>query len=194
MEQNDAAEVTQHATRLLSRIDVSSEAKEEFLGLVYEHLREIARKRLSRERREHTLQPTALVHEAYMRLLGDQQLSWEEKDQFFIAASEAMRRILIDHSRRKNSARRGGGEKPTPMNVLELADDGDPELVAGLDDALTRLEKEDPRAGKVVRLRFYSGLSVEETAEIMRVSPRTVAREWAFARARLFQLLEERSE
>lgn len=157
---------------------------------VYDQLRTIAAQRLSRERKDHTLQATALVNEAFLRLKGDRQLTWEERDSFFMAASEAMRRILVDHARKKNSQRRGSGHKPVAIDVVDLAVSADQNDVEALEIALKKLEAEDPRAAKVVHLRFYCGLGVDETAAHMNASPRTIAREWQFARTRLFQLLD----
>jgi len=161
---------------------------------VYEQLRGIASQRLSRERADHTLQATALVNEAFLRLKGDRQLTWEERDSFFMAASEAMRRILVDHARKKKSQRRGGGKKPIAIDVVDLAVSADEDGVEALEVALKKLEAEDPRAAKVVHLRFYCGLGVDETAEHLKASPRTIAREWQFARTRLFQLLDDSGE
>ncbi|MFG0317567.1 MAG: ECF-type sigma factor [Planctomycetota bacterium JB042] len=167
----------------------ADDSREAFVEQVYEKLRAIARRRLASERADHTLQATALVNEAFVKLNGDRQLTWQEKDSFFVAASEAMRRVLLDHARKKRSDRRGGGARPLPMDVVDLAVHSDSGWIEALDEALERLEAEDARAAKVVRLRFYCGLAVEETAAHLDASPRTIAREWAFARARLFQLL-----
>lgn len=166
-----------------------NEATGELIELVYGQLRAIAQARMNQERAGHTLQATALVHEACFRLLGDNAPEWEDRGHFFRAAAEAMRRILIDHARQKKSAKRGGGRSKIPLSVVDLAEDHDPDQVLELDEALRKLEAEDPQAGEVVQLRFFGGLSVEETAKVMGISERTVAREWAFARARLFELL-----
>jgi RNA polymerase sigma factor (TIGR02999 family) len=159
--------------------------------LVYAQLRGLARQRMSDERPGHTLQATALVHEAYLKLLGAGCPPWAGRRQFFFAAAEAMRQILIDHARARNGLKRGGGRKRVPLSVLDLAADEQlPEILA-LDEAISRLEKVSPDVAAVVRLRFYAGLSVDETAEALGVSPRTVKREWTYARARLFRELSD---
>jgi RNA polymerase sigma factor (TIGR02999 family) len=137
------------------------------------------------ERAGHTLQATALVHEAYVRLVGGKPIPWAGRTHFFFAAAEAMRRILIDHARARAGPRRGGGRRRVPLhNVLDLAaaEEDFPEILV-LDDALSRLEKLSDSVGAVVRLRFYAGLSIEETAKALGVSPTTVKREWTYARA-----------
>lgn len=178
----------------VTRILHSKEPHEELFPLVYDELRSIAAGRMGGERRDHTLQATALVHEAYMKLVGDVQVSWRDRGHFYAAASEAMRRILIDHARRMRSLKRGGDrERVTlgaPQEHVELAAE---DLIA-LGDALDALEREDERAAAVARLRFLSGLSVEETARVLEISERSVHREWTFARARLFELLGEGGE
>lgn len=178
-------------TRVTQVLQDKSRRDEELLPLVYDQLKSIAQKRMMGERRGHTLQATALVHEAYMRLVGDEGMNWESRAHFYGAAAEAMRRILIDHARKRDSQKRGGGQKALPLSVVDLAEDFDPAQVIAIDDAITKLEGEDARAAEVVRYRFFAGLSVEETADVMDVSERTVMREWAFARARLFELLGE---
>lgn len=167
------------------------------LPLVYDELRSLARSHLRNERIEHTLQPTALVHEAYLRLLGAARPSWNDRRHFFGAAAEAMRRILIEHARKRGRAKRGGKRVRVDLSGVDLASDEDLEQVVALDDAFRRLEEQDPRAADVVRLRVFAGLSVEETARATDLSERTVKREWAFARAWLYQALradEHRAE
>ncbi|HMN96859.1 MAG TPA: ECF-type sigma factor [Phycisphaerales bacterium] len=161
----------------------------ELLALVYDQLHAIARRRMAGERSAHTMQATALVNEVYMKLIADGRGGWEDRSQFFRAAAEAMRRILIDHARRRGSAKRGGGKAPMPIDVVDLAAEHDPADILALDEAMQRLESEDARAAEIVRLRFYAGLEVDEVAELTGLSPRTVARDWAFARARLYELL-----
>ena len=177
-------------TMILSEVGQRPDAAAELMPLVYDQLYAIARQRMREERAGHTLQATALVHEAYMRLVGDANLSWESRGHFFRTAAEAMRRILIDHARKRKAAKRGGGRSSLPISVVDLAADHDPERVLALDEALTSLEAEDERAAQIVQLRFFAGLSVDETADAMGLSRRTVMREWAFARARLYELLE----
>jgi RNA polymerase sigma-70 factor (ECF subfamily) len=162
----------------------------ELLPVVYEELRKLARRRLADERSGHTLQATALVHEAYLRLAGSERFA--NRAHFFKAAAEVMRHILIEHARRKGRAKRGGQARRLPLNVLDMAKMPDPEAILALDDAIERLGQQAPLAASVVRLRFYAGLSVDETAQTLEISPRSVDREWTFARAWLFRVLEER--
>lgn len=169
----------------------SGAPEEELLPIVYDELMILARNRMSRERSGHTLQATALVHEAYMKLSGDEVVSWRARAHFYGAAAEAMRRILIDHARKAKSEKRGGGERCVSLGAAEDKVELDPEHTIGILDALDTLEKEDSQAAAVTRLRFLTGLSVEETAEALGLSVRSVYREWSFARARLFELLEE---
>ena len=145
---------------------------------------ELAQNRMSRERSDHTLQATALVHEAYMKMSG--QLSskdWENRAHFFAVAAQAMRRILVNHARDKKRLKRGGDQQRVAINVLDLAEDSDPDTILALDAAVERLKEKDPHYAELVHLRFYAGLSVEETAEVMEISKRSVIRHWNFARA-----------
>ncbi|MHC4957660.1 MAG: sigma-70 family RNA polymerase sigma factor [Planctomycetota bacterium] len=153
------------------------------LPLVYDGLRAIAARRMATERPGHTLGPTALVHEAYLRLVGDGGVGWSGKAHFYAAASEAMRRILVDHARAQNSQKRGGGRLRLALDVVELASREDPAEILALDEAVSRLEEQDPRMAEIVKLRFFAGLQDEETAEALNVSRRTVCREWTMARA-----------
>jgi RNA polymerase sigma factor (TIGR02999 family) len=167
-------------------------ASETLLPLVYEELRKLAAVRMNAERDDHTLQATALVHEAYLRLVGGVDVQWANRAHFFAAAAEAMRRILIEHARARLGPRRGGGREKLPIDVVDLAAMDDPEQILALDEAISRLEKEDAGAARVVRLRFYAGLSIEDTAKALESSASTVKREWSFARAFLFRALEDR--
>ena len=176
-------------TRVIETIKAEGGPADELVGMVYEHLHVIAQNRMRGERAGHTLQATALVNEACMRLLGDDGRSFADRRHFFGAAGEAMRRILIDHARARGSAKRGGGNRRVPLSVVDLAEEADLESVLALDEALRVLELEDETAAEVVRLRFFSGLSVGEVAETMGISERSVAREWAYARAALFRTL-----
>lgn len=178
-------------TRILSEMKGESReaAMERLLPLIYDELRTLARAQLRHERPDHTLQPTALVHEAYLRLLGGRQPAWNDRQHFFRAAAEAMRRILIEHARQRSRLKRGGKQVRVDLDNIALATTDDPDRVLALDEAFRRLEKEDPEAADVVRLRFYAGLSVAETANATGLSERTVKREWAFARAWLFDAL-----
>jgi RNA polymerase sigma factor (TIGR02999 family) len=167
-------------------------ASEEFLRLVYDQLRGIARSRMAGERTHHTLRATELVHEAWLKL-GRQvrERDWQSRGQFFAAAAEAMRRILIDYARRRGSTKREGSRQRVLVGVIDLAEEQDPDWILAVDDAIARLEKEDARLGQIVRLRFYAGLSLEDTARSMNLSPRTVHRDWTFARAWLFDALRD---
>ena len=166
------------------------QALDRLLPLVYDELRALARARLRHERPDHTLQTTALVHEAYLRLLGGEDLPWKNRRHFFHAAGEAMRRILIEHARKRSRVKRGGKRVRVELRDANLATEQDMEEILALDDAFRRLEEQDPKAADVVRLRFFAGLSVEETAKAMELSERTVKREWAFARAWLYDALQ----
>jgi len=162
------------------------------LPLVHDRLRAIAARFMDDERVGHTLQATALVNEAYLRLVGDDRLAWSSKSHFYAAAAEAMRRILIDHARSKGRVKRGGGRKRMPLDVVDLAARDDVEEILSVDEAVCRLEERDPRMGAIVRLRFYAGLSEAETALALGISDRTVQREWVLARSWLrLQLSEE---
>jgi RNA polymerase sigma factor (TIGR02999 family) len=159
-------------------------AADALLPLVYEQLRVIANERMAQERAGHTLQATALVHEAYVKLVGAGDIPWSGRAGFFHAASEAMRRILIDHARRRNAQKRTQpAAQPSLHDVADLVSKQDSSEILAFDEAFVRLEGEYPQAAAVIRLRFYAGLSVEQTAEALAVSPRTVNREWTFARA-----------
>ncbi len=178
-------------TELLNEArDGRTGAADDLLALVYEQLRHIARNRMAGERQGHTLRATELVHEAYVKL-GRQleERQWQNRGQFFAAAAEAMRRILIDHARRRGAQRREGRRERVPLSVVDLAEEADPQSILAVEDAILRLEKEDPRLGQVVRLRFYAGLSLDETALAMNLSRRTVHRDWTYARAWLYDAL-----
>jgi RNA polymerase sigma factor (TIGR02999 family) len=162
------------------------------LPLVYEQLRAIARQRLNEERRDHTLQATALVHEAYLRLTAQPGVAFANRAHFYAAAAEAMRRILVEHARAVGRDKRQGSRRrvPMPLNVVDLADGMDPEEILTLEDAVRRLEVEDPDAARIVQLRFYAGLSIDETAAVLGISPRSADRDWAYARAWLRRAIE----
>lgn len=168
--------------------------REQLFALVYTELRDIAGGRMRGERAGHTLQATALVHEAWMRLVDHRNVDWRDRAHFFAAASEAMRRILVDHARRAGADKRGGGAQRVTLGTLEHAVEVEPQEAVALAEALVRLEAQDPRAAEVTRLRFFAGLSVEETAEALGVTVRTVHREWTYARARLFEFVRPGEE
>jgi RNA polymerase sigma-70 factor, ECF subfamily len=182
-------------TLLLARAQQGDNAAtDDLFPLVYEELRELAQRFLAGERKNHTLQPTALVHEAYMRLVGP-DVAWDSRAHFFGAAARAIRRILTDHARGKDRLKRGGGVRPVSLEDVDLVagDVRDVDLV-GLDAALTALAELDSQKGKVVELRFFGGLTVEQTAAALGVSPSTVARDWAFSKVWLHRELSKAGE
>jgi RNA polymerase sigma factor (TIGR02999 family) len=159
-------------------------AAAQLLPLVYAELRRLAAEKLSREAPGHTLQPTALVHEAYLRLVGDaDERRWNSRGHFFGAAAEAMRRILVESARRKSRVKHGGDLQRVDLDEQDVPVRPPPEEILALDQALTRLAAEDPAAAKVVDLHFFAGLSIEEAAEALEVSRATAYRQWTFARA-----------
>jgi RNA polymerase sigma factor (TIGR02999 family) len=184
----DASEIT---LVLRAAMRGEREASERLLPLVYDELKALARARLAHVPPGNTLQPTALVHEAYMRLLGNQGGSWQNRSHFFGIATQAMRRILVDHARRRHAGKRAGGERITLDDALAAAPEPSVDLVA-LDEALTKLDALDPRQARVVELRFFGGLDVEQTAETLGISVSTVKRDWTFARAFLQRELDDR--
>ena len=178
-------------TRLLAEATRGEkQAAGQLLPLVYSELRNLAERRMAHERMGHTLQATDLVHEVYVRLVGDQDPSWANRAHFFSAAADAMRRILIDHARKRGRIKRGGGRRRVTISVADLAESQDSGEILNLDEAIRRLEEWDGEMGQVVRLRFFAGLSVEETAQALGISTATVKREWTVARAWLYRELE----
>ena len=179
-------------TVLLDRVAAGDrQSTDRLLEAVYDQLRKIAQQRMQDEKPGHTLQATALVHEAYLRLVrNNEKLQWSSRAQFYVAAAQAMQRILIEHARKKKRLKRGGDRQPVASSVVDLAGDENLEDVVALHEAIDRLEAEDPRAALVTRLRFYAGLTVQETAKAMKVSERTVMREWVYARAWLRDALQ----
>ena len=164
-------------------------ALDQMLPLVYDELHRLASGYLARERPDHTLQPTALVHEAFLRLINQREVDWRNRAQFLGVAAGLMRRILVNHARDRAAAKRGGERERVSLSLVEVPSGGpDVDLIA-LEDALERLAKLDERKAKVVELRFFGGLSSEEVAEVLGVSRATVEREWSFARAWLFDAL-----
>lgn len=145
------------------------------------------------ERPNHTLSATELVHEAYLKLVGEREVPWANRSHFFAAAAEAMRRILIDHARARLAAKRGGDKERTPLSLVDLAETADPADVLALDESLSRLEGEEPDVAAVVGLRLFAGLSGDQTALALGISARQVDRHWAFARAWLARELDRRS-
>src|SRR4051812_26920605 len=178
-------------TRILSRIEAGDPAAgEELLPLVYDELRKLAAARLNDERADHTLQPTALVHEAWLRLVDvDQAKQWNSRGHFFAAAAEAMRRILLNRARDKQRLKRGGGRQRLDLDELEISQDADDGQLIALDEALAQLAVEDPGAAQLVNLRFFAGLTLPEAAASLGLALRTAERQWAYARAWLYARL-----
>jgi RNA polymerase sigma factor (TIGR02999 family) len=176
-------------TRLLDAAGAGdARASAELLPLVYEELQALARSFMAKEGAAHTLQPTALVHEAYLRLVGDGS-TWDNRGHFFVAAATAMRRILIDRARQRHRLKRGGNRRRVELDDAALATEPESEDLLALEQALARLEAKDPRKGQVVMLRYFAGLSNEETATVLGVSLATVKNDWTFARAWLHREL-----
>ena len=165
------------------------EALDQLMPIVYDELRRQAARYLRRERAGHTLQTTALIHEAYVRLVDQRNVQWQNRAHFFGIAAQLMRRILVDHARTKKRAKRGGSGVRVSMSEVNAAVKGQDLDVVALDEALDRLEKIDAQQSRVVELRFFSGLTVEETAEVMGISPATVKRDWSMAKAWLHREL-----
>lgn len=180
---------TRNVTRILSAIaQGDAKATDELLPLVYEELRVLAAQRLSHEPPGQTLQATALVHEAYLRLVGDDPQAWNSRGHFFAAAAEAMRRILVENARRKSSEKHGGGHARSDLEAHDAAPPGpDPDDLVALDDALQRLSQVDPAKAQVVKLRYFAGLTIEQTAASLSISPATAKRLWTYARAWLIR-------
>jgi RNA polymerase sigma factor (TIGR02999 family) len=163
---------------------------EALLPLVYAELRDMADRQLRRENPGHTLSPTALVHEAYMRLVDQTRVQWQDRAHFFAVASLAMRRVLVDHARRHRAGRRGGGVRPLALDEVEIPIQERAEVLVALDEALHRLHAVDERLARVVELRFFGGLTEPEAAEVLGVTERTVRRDWVKARAWLLREME----
>ena len=170
--------------------DPDPKAAEELLALVYGELRSLAAARLAGEGANgHTLQPTALVHEAWLRLVGSEQQTFQNRAHFFAAAAEAMRRILIDNARRKQTVKRGSGARAISLDSIDVAQETEPVALLHVDEALTLLAARDAEAAKLIQLRFFTGLGYEEAARVMGISERTAKRLWTFGRAWLYREL-----
>jgi RNA polymerase sigma factor (TIGR02999 family) len=165
-------------------------AADALLPLVYDQLRRAAQVALAAERQNHTLSATALVHEAYLKLVGPRELAWANRRHFYSAAAEAMRQILLDHARARGREKRGGDRRRVPLSVTDVAESWNLEETVSLDQALRRLESRDTGVFEVVRLRFYAGLSIEQTAEALSISPATAKRWWEFGRTWLYRELQ----
>ena len=179
-------------TALLTRAcDGDRRAADELLPLVYDRLRSLAHDLLARERPDHTLQPTALVHEAYLKLVDQNRARLEDRTHFYSVAAQALRRILVDHVRNRGRAKRGGNRRRLELDERLVAAYEESVDVLALDEALDRLAQEDPERARIVELRFFGGLSVCETADALAMSQRTVERQWRYARAWLYRALHE---
>lgn len=178
-------------TRILDRVQQGDQqAAEELLPLVYEELRKLAAQKMANEAAGHTLQPTALVHEAWLRLVGEAQPTFENRGHFFSAAAEAMRRILIEKARRKRRLRHGGELQRVDFTDLDVAIAEDDDAVLAVSEALDRLAKLDPVAAELIKLRFFGGLPNAEAARVLGLAERTAKRTWAYARAWLYDELK----
>lgn len=174
-------------TRILNAIERGdAKATDELLPLVYEELRVLAAQKLSQEKPGQTLQPTALVHEAYLRLVGDGEQSWNSRGHFFGAAAEAMRRILVEAARRKRRLKHGGEAHRTDLDYVDVPADEPPEDLLALDEALAKLSEQEPLKAELVKLRYFAGLTAEQTAQALNISKATGDRYWTYARAWLF--------
>ena len=171
-------------TVLFTRVSAGdNSAPGELLELVYEDLRHLAAAYMEDERGDHTLQATALVHEAYLRMVDWENVSWENRAQFFAVAAQVMRRVLVDHARGRNAAKREGSQQTLALDdAVSLANEKEFDVLA-LEEALLSLEKLDPRQAKIVELRFFGGLSIDEAAHVLKISSTTVKREWTIAKA-----------
>lgn len=179
-------------TRILAALDHgAAEASEELLPLVYSELRRIAAGKMSAEGAGHTLQPTALVHEAWLRLAGGDQPRWQNRAHFFAAAAEAMRRILVEHARRKQSLKRGGGAVREELQESHLVLAVPPDELLAVHEAVDRLAAEDPTAAELVKLRYFVGMTMEETAAALGLAKRTAESLWTYARAWLSREIRE---
>lgn len=181
-------------TRILNRLQQGeSAAADELFALVYDELRSLAARKMASETPGQTLQPTVLVHEAWLRLGADVQPPWQNRAHFFGAAAEAMRRIVVENARRKGRLKRGGNLEFQPLNETsqEVSEGAPAEELLAVHDALDQLASEDPSAAEVVKLRYFVGLPLPEVAELLHVSPRTADRLWAYARVRLREIIRE---
>jgi RNA polymerase sigma factor (TIGR02999 family) len=178
-------------TSLLRKLaEGNQEAAREVIPVIYRELHRLALGHLRHERRNHTLQANALVHEVYIKLVAQRNTDWKNRAHFFAVASNLMRRILVDYARRQLRAKRGGRQSKLSLDEVVLLSRDRPDKVLALDECLTRLEKLDPRQSRIVELRYFGGLTVEEAAEILGSSPSTVRREWTSAKAYLYGQLK----
>ena len=171
-------------TRILSAIEHGdARAADELLPLVYEELRRLAAAKMAQEPAGHTLQPTALVHEAWLRLAGNEKAQWDGRAHFFAAAAEAMRRILVDRARRKSAIRHGAGQQRVDLQDADIAAPDDNEQLLAINDALEKLAAQDKAKAELVKLRYFAGMTLEEAAKVLGISEPTAKRQWTFAKA-----------
>jgi RNA polymerase sigma factor (TIGR02999 family) len=181
-------------TRILNAIEGGdAKATDELLPLVYEELRRLAAQKMANEKPGQTLQATALVHEAYIRLAGSESRSWNSRTHFFYAAAEAMRRILIENARRKRRLKRGGGQQKVGLDDVDIAVTEPAEDIVALDEALQKLALEDPTKANLVKLRYFAGLTTKQAAKMLDISQATAERYWSYARVWLFYELKKGS-
>jgi len=179
-------------TQLLNAIDAGdSQAANQLLPLVYGELRKLAAAKMAHEQPGQTLQPTALVHEAWLRLVGEEEVRFSGRGHFFAAAAEAMRRILIERARRKNTVKRGGGAQRVTLEERELAVEADDDTLLAVNEALDKLAKEDADSAEFIKLRFFAGLTNRDAARALQIPERTARRHWGFARAWLYRELRK---
>jgi RNA polymerase sigma factor (TIGR02999 family) len=182
-------------TRILEAVQQGdSAAAKDLLPLVYEELRRLARSKMAQQAGGHTLQPTALVHEAWLRLVGSEREGWNGRSHFFAAAAEAMRHILVDSARRKRRAKHGGGQERLDLDEVEIAASADDDKILLVSEALEKLATEDPIRAEVVKLHYFVGLTHAESAEILQISEKTVRRHWNYARVWLYQTIQSGGE
>jgi RNA polymerase sigma factor (TIGR02999 family) len=179
--------VNPDVTQILNSLEHGDPSRsDELIQIVYQELRKLAAVRMAAERDDQTLQPTALVHEAYLRLVGSEAREWNSRSHFFGAAAESMRRILIDRARRKKAARHGGGLARVDLEKIDIAVNAEDDRLLEIDEAVERLAERDEQAAQLVKLRFFGGMTNTEAAKVMGLSDRTAHRVWAYARATLF--------
>lgn len=185
--------VSRDVTSLLKKLsEGNQDAAHQLIPVIYQELHRLAAGHLRYERPDHTLQPTALVHEAYIKLVAQRNTVWQSRAHFFAVASKLMRRILVDYARRQLRAKRGGRQAKLSLDEVLLVSPDRPDKMLALDESLTRLENLDARQGRIVELRYFGGLKIDEVAEILAISPTTVRREWTSAKAWLYGELKER--
>jgi RNA polymerase sigma factor (TIGR02999 family) len=186
-------EVPEQVTQILGVVGAGDpQAADKLLPLVYEELRRLAAARMAQVPVGQTLQPTALVHEAWLRLVGAQQQHWNGRGHFFAAAAEAMRRILVERARRRSAEKHGGGLRRVDLDLVDIAEESNSDLLLALDEALTTLAERDPTAAQLIKLRFFAGLPNVQAAELLGVPERTAKRAWAYARAWLYQEISKK--